>query len=325
MIEETYQIYLFIFFISLIITVLFTLQLINLLFDKQIVGKDMNKIEQPYLPEMGGLGVIIGFVFGFLSILFFNFMGYSGVLITDYLLASIIVIILISLVGIYDDLYDMRQRNKALLPFILAIPLGFFVPSEMKVPFLGLIDFGYTMFFFVPLGVTCASNSANMLEGFNGLGTGLAAIITGTLIIVSIANDATEGLVILIPLLGSLIAFLYFNYYPAKIFPGDTLMIFSGAAISCAAIVSNLRLEGIFLMSPMIVEFFLKLRGNFKGESFAQSIDKGILIYHGKIESLTHIIMINFVVDEKRLVYYFWIGEIFLAFIVILLSYYSLI
>ncbi len=97
-----------------------------------------------------------------------------------------------------------------------------------------------------------------------------------------------------------------------------------GAIFGCAAM-SNLKLEGTILMLPMIVEFFLKLRGNFKGQCFAQSIEEGILVYEGKVESLTHLVMIYFKVDEKRLVYYFWFGEIILALIVIASSHYSLI
>ena len=84
--------------------------------------------------------------------------------------------------------------------------------------------------------------------------------LTSTLIVLSIMNEKSEGLFLLIPLLGSLLAFFYYNKYPAKIFPGDTLIIFMGATIGCAAIINDLKIEGAILLSPMIFEFFLKLR-----------------------------------------------------------------
>ena len=175
------------------------------------------------------------------------------------------------------------------------------------------------MLILVPLGITCAANSMNMLEGFNGLGTGLGIIITSTLIILVNRNEDKTSLLLLIPLLGSLIAFLYFNYYPAKIFPGDTLMLFMGATIASVAIMSNLKLEGAILLLPMILEFFLKLRSRFGAQCFATNLDGDILIYEGKIESFTHLVMTSFQVSEKRLVHMFWSMQITLGFIVILI------
>ena len=75
------------------------------------------------------------------------------------------------------------------------------------------VDFGILMVLIAPFGVTCAANAANMLEGFNGLGTGLGIIMTVTLIIISVLFGTDESLLLLFPLLGALIAFLYFNRY----------------------------------------------------------------------------------------------------------------
>ena len=138
-------------------------------------------------------------------------------------------------------------------------------------------------------------------------------------------NGKDEGLFLLVPLLGSLLAFFYFNKYPAKIFPGDTLTLFMGGIIGCAAIINNLKLEGVILMSPMIIEFFLKLRGNFKGECFAKMNEGGILVHEGRIESLTHLVMSSFTVDEIKLVRLFWFFELILCFFVITLTYMNII
>jgi UDP-N-acetylglucosamine--dolichyl-phosphate N-acetylglucosaminephosphotransferase len=101
------------------------------------------------------------------------------------------------------------------------------------------VDFGILMMLIAPFGVTCAANAGNMLEGFNGLGTGLGIIISITLIIISLWFDARDSIILLFPLLGALMAFLWFNKYPAKIFPGDTLTLFVGATIACAAILGD--------------------------------------------------------------------------------------
>ena len=122
---------------------------------------------------------------------------------------------------------------------------------------------------------------------------------------------------LLVPLLGSLLAFFYYNSYPSKIFPGDTLTLFMGATIGCGAIINNLKLEGAILLTPMIIEFFLKLKGSFKAECFATSIENDILSYDGPIESLTHFIMKNYRVNEIKLLSIFFSIEILISILVI--------
>src|SRR3990172_8488481 len=124
-------------------------------------------------------------------------------------------------------------------------------PHKPLVPEMGglAVILGFSLVFAVALGVTSAGNAANMLEGLNGLGSGLAVIITTTLIVLSILEQADEGLFLLFPLLGALLAFLWFNRYPARVFPGDSMTLFSGAAIASAAVISSppLKTVGAFL------------------------------------------------------------------------------
>ncbi len=318
-------VFLIAFSVSFIITFTILPWLIRKFAEKGIDGIDMNKRDKPRIPEMGGISVLIGLICGFyVQIFIFEFLG-LGIEINSYLMCSLMTIIGIGLVGIIDDLLELRQSTKAFLPFIFALPLGIYVNSEMTLPFLGVIDFGILMLFLVPFAVTCASNSTNMLEGFNGLSTGLCIIISISLSFIAIVNNDIIGLYFLFPLLGSLLAFWIFNKFPAKIFPGDTLTMTIGSVIACSAISSNLRLEGLILLSPMILEFFLKLRGRFSAQSFATGVENGILIYEGKIQSLTHVLMVNFSLTEKNLVYIFLFFEIVLGFILCLLSYYNFI
>ena len=310
-----------VFSISFFVTTLTVRWLIVNLKAKGIVGQDMNKESKPLIPEMGGISVVIGFFFGIYTQIFLFEIYDFGQEVNSYLLCALVTVIGISFVGIVDDLLGIRQSVKALLPFIFALPLGFFVDSKMFLPIFGEYDFGILMIFLVPFAITCASNSTNMLEGFNGLGTGLCIVISFSLIIIATINGETEGLYFLVPLLGSLVAFWFYNKYPSKIFPGDTLTMFMGGVIACAAISSNLRLEGLILLSPMILEFFLKLRGKFTAQSFAKEIKNGILIYDGDIQSLTHILMNNFKLTEKKLVLIFLMFEITLGLFLCLLSY----
>ena len=110
-----------------------------------------------------------------------------------------------------------------------------------------------------------------------------------------------------------MIAFLWFNKYPAKIFPGDTLMLFAGATIAVWGMLSSLYFQTIVIFLPMIAEFFLKSRGDFRAENYCTNAVNGHLEYHGRIESLTHVFMKRMRLTEPWLVVTVWSLEIVLS------------
>ena len=299
------------FLVALATTFLIIPWIIPRLKARGVVGKDLNKPGAPEVAEMGGIPVVIGFFAGVSVMLALTQKdlsdNQSGLV--DLLNACLTAILGAAFVGVMDDLFDLRQRQKAILPFILALPLGATLDPNMYIPFIGDIDFKFLMIPIAALAVTCAANAANMLEGFNGLGTGLGIIMTSTLILLCLIHQRLEAMYVLLPMLAALVAFLWFNKYPAKIFPGDTLMLFMGATLAAAGLLSKLQLQTIFMFIPMIVEFALKLRGYFEAENYASRSANGYLEYHGRIESLTHVLMKRFKLTEKSLVELIWALE----------------
>ena len=280
-----------------------------------IVGRDLNKKGQPFIVEMGGIAVVIGFFTG-MSVSLES----DGVENKELLYISLSTVLGAAFVGVLDDLFELRQRQKALLPFLIALPLGVAIDTTVFIPFVGEVDVGFLMIVCAPFAVTCAANAGNMLEGFNGLGTGLGILMCSALIILAAHHNRLDGVFILAPLLGGLLAFLLFNKYPAKIFPGDTLMLFTGAAIAIGGMLSNLYIQTSFIFLPMIIEFFLKLRGDFKAENYCSDTSNGSLEYSGRIESLTHIFMKNLRLTETRLVAVIWALETVLCSVVVIVD-----
>jgi UDP-N-acetylglucosamine--dolichyl-phosphate N-acetylglucosaminephosphotransferase len=305
------------FVVSLITTFIIVPWLIPRLKAKGIVGRDLNKPGKPEVAEMGGIATVIGFFAGVGALLAINGVQENNLLDINLLYASLSAVLGAAFVGIMDDLFDLRQAHKAFLPFVLALPLGATVDQSVVIPHIITLDFGVFMVIAAAFAVTCAANAANMLEGFNGLGTGLGIIMSITLVILSIQHDRMDGVYLLIPLLGALVAFLWFNKYPAIVFPGDTMMLFMGATIAAAGILSSLHVQTIFIFLPMIVEFFLKLRSDFKAQNYSSMPANGHLRYDGRIESLTHVIMKHMKVTEKSLVAIIWSLEIAMCIVVI--------
>jgi len=280
-----------------------------------VVGKDLNKPDQPEVAEMGGIAVVVG-TFAGVSVL----LTLDGVVNEDLLNISLSTILGAAFVGMIDDLFEVKQRHKAVLPFLLALPLGATVERSVYIPFLGEFNLGPWMILAAAMAVTCAANAANMLEGFNGLGTGLGIIMSIAMILLCLEHDRLDGVFLLVPLLGALLAFLWFNWYPASVFPGDTLMLFTGASLAAAGLLSNLHVQTTFIFMPMIAEFFLKVRGSFEAENYSSSSENGHLEYRGKIESLTHIFMRSAKFRETQLVSAIWAIEIAVCAVVVVID-----
>jgi UDP-N-acetylglucosamine--dolichyl-phosphate N-acetylglucosaminephosphotransferase len=291
---------------SFVAAYLFLPWLIRSLRGTPAVGKDLNKPSGPLIPEMGGLGVILGFYVGVAVLALFTFEQIPG----PFYYASITAALGAGVVGLMDDMFNLRKRWKALLPFVLALPLGAVAYGSGNRVLLGL-DIGMLIAIAIPLGVTSAANAANMLEGFNGLGAGLGVIMAVTLVILSLLTSAEEGLFLLFPLIGSLLAFLSFNLYPARVFPGDSMTLFTGATLACAAIISSpsMKAYGAMLFIPMIIEFGLKARGRFQAENYGRAGSDGRLSWDGRIESVLHVIMRGRRLREWEVVLVAWAIE----------------
>lgn len=289
-------------------TYLFLPWLIKSLRGTSAMGKDLNKPGKPLIPEMGGLGVMLGFYIGVTLLVVFS--DPLDAPARPYFYAALLASLGAGIVGLLDDMFGLRKRTKALLPFILALPLGAAIYQAGDTFLLGL-NLGVLIVAVVAFGMTSAANAANMLEGLNGLGSGLMIIMTTTLIALSYLVGSSEGIFLLFPLLGSLIAFLWYNRYPARVFPGDSMTLFAGATLASAAIISSPALKGmaVLLFLPMLAEFFLKARGRFQAENYGHVNPDGTLGWDGSVQSLTHLVMKGRRLSEWQVVAVLWAIE----------------
>jgi UDP-N-acetylglucosamine--dolichyl-phosphate N-acetylglucosaminephosphotransferase len=87
--------------------------------------------------------------------------------------------------------------------------------------------------------------------------------MAGALSAMAILSGNLTGLVLLFPLLGALVGFLWFNFYPARVFPGDTMTLMVGAVIAIAGLLSKLEFWAGLLFVPHVLEFFIKALSRF--------------------------------------------------------------
>ena len=195
-----------------------------------------------------------------------------------------------------DDLLGwrtgIRQSKKVLLTFLIPVPLVVINAGQhtMAFPFLGTIYLGLLYpLLIIPIGMIGASNAYNMLAGYNGLEAGMGIVILSTLGLIAYSTGSTVAVVIAVTTICALIAFLYFNKYPAKVFPGDTLTYPIGAIVAIVAIVGNMEFPAFMIFSLYYIEFLLKARGKLKAQSYGKLLDDGSLAVRDKVYSVPHI------------------------------------
>lgn len=288
-----------------------------------MVGNDMNKIGKPLVAEMGGIGIIAGFTLGVLLAVFFNtFLGFYFNL--NFVLAALISIFILAFIGFVDDLLDVPQIVKAFLPLIAGIPLialSAAGSTAIHIPFIGGMDLGAIyIFILIPIGIAVASNLTNMLAGFNGMeaGMGIILLLAGSMI--ALNANSFEALVLYVPLIGALIGFLFFNWYPAKIFPGDSGTLIIGATLATGAIIGNFEAAAAILMLPYIIDFFIKTKNRFPSSKWWGECNKKGKLYplENKVRGFAQLIMkLANGISEPNLILIFIIIQEFVSIIVL--------
>lgn len=228
--------------LSFFVTRLSMPKIIKKLEDADIVGKDIHKSWKPVVAEMGGFGILFGFIIGMFSGI------YMHDVLTFPLLVVLVVILLVGIIGIVDDLLALSSKEKFFLLFLAGLPLIWAAPPNV----------GLLYLITIPVALSIGSNLTNMLAGLNGIESGLGVISMASLTIACIILGKYDVTIISMSMLGSLIAFLYFNRYPAKIFPGDTGTLIIGAAIVCIAFIGRVKLIAFIVLMPNIIDAALK-------------------------------------------------------------------
>lgn len=220
-----------------------------------ITGEDVHKIRRVRLPEMCGLAILIGLTAGAsaYAIIFPTALREVAAFIGTVLIAGAI--------GLVDDLRPLSARIKPLLTAAACIPiliLGTY-DSFPLIPFVGPVRFTIIYPLLIPVALAVTSNAVNMMDVMNGAMAGtvsiIAVVITGILLFSG--NTATAALSA--GLLAVLLAFYYFNRYPAKVFGGDTGSLAVGAAIGALAIMGRIEAVVVVALMPHIMNAFYGL------------------------------------------------------------------
>jgi UDP-N-acetylglucosamine--dolichyl-phosphate N-acetylglucosaminephosphotransferase len=271
---------------------------------------DVHKLAKPTVADNGGMIWWLGYVVGMLTL--YPFVSQSTQTAFN---AALLSISLVGFIGLIDDIIGISWSWKSISPILGSIPLAIMRVgvTTMEVPLVGTVDFGILYFLIVaPIAVTACSNVTNMLAGLNGLEAGSCLISSLGLATAALASGHKIGLAILIPYISAMLAFLVYNRYPSRVFPGDVGTLSFGAVFASFGILANMEKAVLIALIPYTLNAALILIGSWTGHKpetmMKASSDGGRLVFISKNPySLRSLIARIVKADEKTTVVIIWI------------------
>lgn len=238
-------------------------------------------------PIPRGAGIIFGMIFIIGSLTFSLFQDSMN----SFGWITFLAFVIVYLTGLYDDVKDIQSNKKFIFLIIASVlayfdgfvidSLGMFFGYELS---LGILALPFTIFAIV--GFT---NAINLTDGLDGLAASLSIVILLSIIFIGYQHNDTMLICLPALLIAPLIAFLVFNWHPAKVFMGDSGSLFLGFVISLLAIktldyvnpVAIFFLAGIPVLDTFNVMRRRKQRGKSMFDADKNHIHHIILKYKG--------------------------------------------
>ena len=206
-------------------------------------------------PTMGGLMFIIGVLVGIVA-------GYSLLLNSEptlmeegyknqsvSLLISVVTAMVFGIIGFVDDYIKVvKKRNLGLtekqkLVLQFAVTTGFLlaqysighINTAVTIPVIGQFDLGYFYYPIVFAGIIFMVNAVNLTDGIDGLCSSVTFVVALGFFMISASYGYYSNSIFACALAGALAGFLIWNFYPAKVFMGDTGSMFLGGSVVAMA------------------------------------------------------------------------------------------
>ena len=241
-----------VFIISLFVSAIGTKLLIPYLRHKQFgqfireEGPQAHK-KKAGTPTMGGVMIVFGIIVGLVTGMICNRN------VTADTTAIILTMLAFGIIGFLDDFEKIAKKNnlgltpkqKIMLQILFSLGIGLYMifggsGTEVFIPFVKIyVNFGVLFMPFVIITEVAMSNGVNLSDGLDGLASSVTLVVAILFALVGYVHGNDILMISGVAIAGSLIGFLVFNKYPARIFMGDTGSMALGGVLSAIAIVSK--------------------------------------------------------------------------------------
>ena len=195
------------------------------------------KVHLRPVPRGGGLAVFVGFHVACAVVFLFPWQPFAGQLSIEWWFRFLPVSAGMVLLGLLDDRFDLKPMVKLAGQVVVAAAAyesGIQLRNILGFAFPEWVDAIATVFWFVAL-----MNAFNLIDGVDGLATGIALIAAGGIGLSLVFRGAPGDVLLFLGLAGACLGFLRYNFHPASVFLGDTGSLFLGFTLAALSISTN--------------------------------------------------------------------------------------
>lgn len=206
-------------------------------------------VHQRAVPKSAGISLWLGILLSQLILALFSIQEFNSFFIGLVLGGTLILIL-----GLLDDIFDLTPWVKIIAEIcivLLIIPFGFKI-ELLTNPFNDAVSLEWGSIPFTILWFLLIINAINLIDGLDGLATGIVIIVS---LVVGIASIICSHMLVayfLFSIVGACIAFLRYNFYPASIFLGDAGSLYLGFMLAALSIAGNSQFKGATAMTMLI-------------------------------------------------------------------------
>jgi len=259
---------------------------------------DSRKLQTSAKPRLGGVAILVGLALG---------AGTAGVsrwgqwdtLQRSEMLALALGTGLVFLVGVIDDLVGVSVAKKLLCQVLAAgllVQIGWSF-EVLRLPVLGEIHLGWFGPVVSLLWIVGVTNAINLIDGLDGLASGIVAIIAGSLLAYSIVQGNAGTVLLMAATAGSCLGFLRHNWAPAKIFMGDSGSLTLGFLLATATVHSSLKTPAaVAILVPLlalglpVIDTLLVMTVRFLDRPHSPPAERFLRMFHADRQHLHHLL-----------------------------------
>ena len=214
------------------------------------------KIHRQPVPRIGGLAVYGGFVAGMTFAAWATGNLAYPAQVDVYWAGLALAATVMLLVGLADDLWGLAFYWKFAAQVATAIFVWFcgFRIEVIAHPLGGALELGVLSMPLTVLWIVGITNAVNLIDGLDGLATGIALITSGAVAVIAFVRAELGVTAASVALAGSLLGFLRFNFNPARIFLGDSGSMFLGFVLAVTAVRGSQKgPTAVAILVPLLV------------------------------------------------------------------------
>lgn len=198
------------------------------------------------IPYLGGIGIYLGFLITtVIASLIFDISQKE----TNQIIFILIGATILLIIGLLDDLKKINAIYKLIFELIIVL-LIFFIGLKISIFTNWYISLLTTVIWAIYI-----INAFNNIDGMDGLSSGIAIISSITFAIIYSMSGSIPAVILSLSLLGSCLAFLIFNWNPAKIFMGDSGSLFIGFILASIPLIGFINTPNLITgrLIPIII------------------------------------------------------------------------